>query len=83
MVMSRKQVLVQFEPEQVERLDELARRTGLNRSELVRHAVRALLDADEIRELERRHEEGYRRIPQEPELTEAFGRIASEHWPEW
>jgi metal-responsive CopG/Arc/MetJ family transcriptional regulator len=43
MVMARKQVLVQLDDELVARLDEVAARRGVSRSELVRRGALALI----------------------------------------
>ncbi len=45
MVVTRKQVLVQLDDEQVERLDRLAEREGTSRSELLRRGAAAVLAA--------------------------------------
>jgi len=59
-------------------LDELARSTRTSRSDLIRRAISALLGAAEEAGLDRRDEEGYRRIPEERELMEALDRLSGE-----
>jgi metal-responsive CopG/Arc/MetJ family transcriptional regulator len=59
--------------------DRAARRTKLNRSALVRAALREHLRTLEIRSLEERDRQGYERVPQD----EAGGAWESEAaWPE-
>ena len=83
MVMSRKQVLVQLDDELVERLDGLADRLGVSRSELLRRGALAVLDADRLAEADRALVEAYLRTPQDPLLTESARRLAAETTPEW
>ena len=82
MVMARRQVLVQLEDELVNRLDALAERLDVSRSELLRKAARALLDADRIAEQDRQLIAAYRAQPQDPEFTETLGRLAARTFPE-
>lgn len=44
-------------------VDKVAKRLGTTRSAFTRDALRAALDAIRVRELERRHREGYARRP--------------------
>jgi metal-responsive CopG/Arc/MetJ family transcriptional regulator len=83
MVMSRKQVLVQLDDEMVDRLDNLAARLGVSRSELLRRGAAAVLDADRVTEADRALVEAYRRTPQDPALVQAAQRAAAETAPEW
>jgi metal-responsive CopG/Arc/MetJ family transcriptional regulator len=83
MVMARKQVLVQLDDELVARLDEVAGRRGVSRSELLRRGALALLDAEEVREADEALQEAYRRVPQDPAIVAAAARLASETAPEW
>lgn len=78
MVMARKQVLVQLDDELLARLDEVARQTGRNRSELIRRATRALVFQHENVEKDLGLIEGYLRQPQEPELLEWMDAIQQE-----
>jgi metal-responsive CopG/Arc/MetJ family transcriptional regulator len=78
---ARKQVIVQLDDDLVSGLDRAAKETGVSRSELIRRASRMLIEYLRERELDRRHEEGYRRVPEEAELVEAFTRLAAEAWP--
>jgi hypothetical protein len=83
MIMSRKQVLVQLDDDLVERLDQLAERLDVSRSELLRRGAIAVLDADRLAGADRALVEAYRRTPQDPALVEAAQRLAAETAPEW
>jgi len=83
MVMARRQVLVQLDDELVERLDELARRSEVSRSELLRRAALAVLQADEWAQADTRLIEGYTEYPPDPALLEASEMLAAETAPEW
>ena len=81
--MARKEVLVQLDDELVRRLDELAARMGVNRSELVRRGATALLEAADEARADRELQAAYRRIPQDPALVKAARRLAARTAPEW
>lgn len=83
MVMARREVLVQLDDDLVARLDDLAKRTEVSRSELLRRAALALLDADEWAQADRRLVEGYTRYPPDPVMLETSRRLAAETVPEW
>jgi metal-responsive CopG/Arc/MetJ family transcriptional regulator len=59
--------------------DQAARRAHLNRSELVREALREYLRRLEIRSKEDRDREGYLRVPQSREESELWETEAA--WP--
>ena len=83
MVMARREVLVQLDDELVARLDHLAKRTGVSRSELLRRGARAILEADEWAQADKRLIEGYTKYPPDPVLLETSRRLAAETAPEW
>ncbi len=83
MVMARREVLVQLDDELVARLDHLAKRTGVSRSELLRRGARAVLEADEWAQADKRLIEGYTNYPPDPVLLETSRRLAAETAPEW
>ncbi|CAN5303625.1 hypothetical protein BH20ACT8_BH20ACT8_12500 [soil metagenome] len=83
MVMARKQVLVQLDDALVARLDEVADRRGVSRSELLRRGALALLEAEERRAADEALQEAYRRVPQDPAIVEAAARLAARTAPEW
>jgi metal-responsive CopG/Arc/MetJ family transcriptional regulator len=81
-VMARKQVLVQLDDGLVEELDRHAKQLGVSRSELIRRAAAALLEALEASRAEAEMIESYRRYPEDPAEFAAFERAALEVWPE-
>ena len=83
MAMTRTQVLVQLDDDLVQRLDELASRWSVSRSELLRRGARAVLQAADLADADRALVEAYRRQPQDPSVVEAAGRLAAETVPEW
>ncbi len=60
--------------------DRAARRCRLNRSQLVREALREYLQRLEIKAREERDREGYRKAPPVPEEAQAWESEAA--WPE-
>ena len=83
MVMARREVLVQLDDDLVDRLDEIASRTSVSRSELLRRAAIAVIEADEWAQADRRLVEGYTKYPPDPLLLRASERLAAETAPEW
>jgi metal-responsive CopG/Arc/MetJ family transcriptional regulator len=83
MIMARKQVIVQLDDKLVAELDKAAKQDGVSRSELLRAATVALLEARKVRRLERRLVDAYSRMPQDPVLVEAARRLAAETAPDW
>jgi metal-responsive CopG/Arc/MetJ family transcriptional regulator len=81
--MSRRQVLVQLDDELVGRLDDLAAEQGTNRSELLRRGAIAVLDEAALRHADAELQAAYRRVPQDPDLVELAGRLATTTMPEW
>ena len=83
MVMPRRQVLVQLDDELIERLDRLAQRIDVSRSELLRRGAFAVLEAGSLDQAERELVAAYRSQPQDPLLVETALRLAAETAPEW
>ena len=83
MVMARREVLVQLDDELVARLDDLAKRAEVSRSELLRRGAIALLDADEWARADERLIEAYTKQPPDAALLEASRRLAAESAPGW
>ena len=81
--MSRREVLVQMDDDLVTRLDRLASERGTNRSELLRRGAIAVLDAADMRRADDELQAAYRRIPQDPDIVQAAGRLATATMPEW
>lgn len=83
MVMARKEVLVQLDDELVARLDELAAKAEISRSELIRRGMTAVLEAAEWAEADRELIAAYKRQPQDPLLTEALTKLAGDTSVPW
>jgi hypothetical protein len=61
----------------------LTKQDGESRSELLRAAAIALLEARKVRRLKRRLVDAYSRMPQDPVLVETARRLAAEAAPDW
>ena len=83
MVMARREVLVQLDDNLVGRLDELAKRRGSNRSELLRRGALAVLEAEDLRQADVLLQDAYRHQSQEPDLVEVASRLAATTGSEW
>ena len=83
MVMARREVLVQLDDELVARLDALARRAEVSRSELLRRGALAVLQADEWAEADKRLKRGYAKYPPDRLLLAASELLARETLTEW
>lgn len=81
--MARKQVIVQLDEKLVSELDKAAVQDGVSRSELLRTAATALLEARRIRKREQKLQQAYRQTPQDPVLIETVRRLAAETAPPW
>jgi metal-responsive CopG/Arc/MetJ family transcriptional regulator len=83
MVMARREVLVQLDDDLVTKLDEVAKRTEVSRSELLRRGALAVIEADEWALADKRLIEAYTKYPPDPALLEASQRLAAESALEW
>ena len=72
-MLMRKQVLVQFTPDLLARLDQRSSELSRSRSQLVREAVEDYLTGDREAQLSRQIIDGYRRVPQEEDDLERLG----------
>lgn len=81
--MARRQVIVQLDDKLVAELDKAAAQDGVSRSELIRMASLALIEARRIRRLEKKLVDAYTKIPQDPVLVETARRLAAETTPSW
>jgi predicted transcriptional regulator len=77
---ARRQVLVQLDDELVARLDHAAGALDLNRSELIREALDAYLDAATEAGWDARTIRAYLDVPENPADLEAFLQVGA--WPE-
>jgi predicted transcriptional regulator len=74
---------VDLDDDVLRRLDAVARRLDVTRSELLRRGVLAVLAADDAATADAALVAGYERAPQDPLLVEAAARLAAETAPEW
>jgi metal-responsive CopG/Arc/MetJ family transcriptional regulator len=72
-------IQVVMEKELLRSADRTARRLKLNRSALIRDALREHIKRMHYRELERREREAYARIPDDPAEFAAWDEVAA--WP--
>lgn len=79
MNMGRRQTLVQLTEELVDKLDALAAKADVSRSELIRRVLRRFVEREDESEKVRRYVEGYRRIP--PGTPDEWGNL--DDWAEW
>ena len=79
---ARRQVLVQLDDALVGRLDRVASALDLSRSELIRRAVDAYLDACEEAGDDARAIAAYLRVPEDPAELAAFEALALQAWPD-
>lgn len=83
MVMPRREVLVQLDDSLVESLDRIAKARGTNRSDLLRQAAQAVIDANEMAEADQELVAAYRRVPADPALTKSAAQLAAVTAPAW
>jgi len=74
--MPKKVIQVPVDAELLEALDELSKRRGKARSELIRQACVRYLRHVEEEELDRVYQQGYERVPEEAALGEAQTALA-------
>lgn len=83
MVMARRQVLVQLDDDLVERLDEVATRTGRSRSALLRDAAEAVLAVAADDDADEALVDAYTSAPPDPDLLSAARRLAASTGDRW
>ena len=76
--MVKKVIQVPVDAELLTALDQLSRKQRKARSELIRQACQRYLGQVESEELDRLYQQGYERLPEEPELGEAEISLAGE-----
>ncbi|MDD4987133.1 MAG: ribbon-helix-helix protein, CopG family [Dehalococcoidales bacterium] len=69
--MVKKVIQVPVDEELLTALDQLSRKQRKARSELIRQACQCYLGQVKSEELDRSYQQGYERLPEEPELGEA------------
>ena len=80
-LMARNEVLVQLDDGLVRRLDELATAQGTSRSELIRRAAIAVLEAADLADADRKLQDAYRKVPQDDALVKAARSLAARTAP--
>jgi metal-responsive CopG/Arc/MetJ family transcriptional regulator len=73
-------IQIVLEEELLRAADRAAREVKVNRSALVRQALREYLNKLQLRQQERRDREGYQRYPDTPGELAVWERVAA--WPE-
>ena len=79
--MARKVIQVPVDNELLTALDQLSKKQRSARSELIRRACQHYLREIEYEELDRRYQQGYETLPEEPDAGEAQVAAASEVMP--
>ena len=79
--MVKKVIQVPVDEELLTALDQLSKKRCKARSELIRQACQHYLGQVESEELDRLYQQGYERLPEEPELGEAQVALAGEILP--
>ena len=79
--MVKKVIQVPVDEELLTALDQQSRKQRKARSELIRQACQRYLWQMESEELDRLYQQGYERLPEEPELAEAQIALAGEILP--
>jgi metal-responsive CopG/Arc/MetJ family transcriptional regulator len=79
--MVKKVIQVPVDEELLTALDQTSRKQNKARAELIREACQCYLEQVESEELDRLYQQGYERLPEEPELGEAQIALAGEILP--
>ena len=83
MSMGRREVLVQLDDELIERLAQIAKTQGTNRSELLRRGARAVIEAEGLVAADADLIDAYQRQPADPALVQSAARLAAQTTPQW
>ncbi|MBI2830617.1 MAG: ribbon-helix-helix protein, CopG family [Chloroflexi bacterium] len=76
--MPKKIIQVPIDEELLKELNTLSKKQHKARAEVIREACAHYIAEAEEEELDRIYAEGYRRIPDDPELGEALDKLAAE-----
>jgi metal-responsive CopG/Arc/MetJ family transcriptional regulator len=79
--MVKKVIQVPVDEELLIALNQTSRKQNRARAELIREACQCYLEQVESEELDRLYQQGYERLPEEPELGEAQIALAGEILP--
>ena len=80
--MIKKVIQVPVDEELLIALNQTSRKQNKARAELIREACQCYLEQVESEELDRLYQQGYERLPEEPELGEAQVGLAGQLLPE-
>jgi metal-responsive CopG/Arc/MetJ family transcriptional regulator len=78
-----REILVVLDDDLIERVDVLSEELGVDRSEIMRRGVRAVLDADDSRKADGKLQSSYRSMPQDQAIVGAAEVLARETTPSW
>jgi metal-responsive CopG/Arc/MetJ family transcriptional regulator len=79
--MAKKVIQVPVDAELLAALDQLSKKQCKARSELIRRACQHYLREVEDEDLDRRYQQGYEAVPEEPDAGEAQVALASQVMP--
>lgn len=80
--MAKKVIQVPIDENLLSSLDDMAKRRGQPRAELIREACKRYLKQAEYEQMDEIYKEGYERLPEEPLLGEAQAVLAGQVLPE-
>jgi metal-responsive CopG/Arc/MetJ family transcriptional regulator len=83
MLMARREVLVQLDDQLVADLDRLADRLGTSRSDLLRRAAQAVIEAEQLADDDAQLVRAYSERPPDPLLVQSARRLAARTAPAW
>ena len=76
--MAKKMIQVPVDEELLKALDQLSGKQRKTRSEVIRQACQRYLRQAESEELDKLYQQGYEKMPEEPELAEAQVALAGQ-----
>jgi len=79
--MAKKMIQVPVDEELLKALDQLSGKQRKTRSEVIRQACQRYLRQAESEELDKLYQQGYEKMPEEPELAEAQVALAGQILP--
>jgi len=83
LTMALREIAVVLDDQLIKKIDALAKELGVDRSEIMRRGVGAILDADALRKADRKLQDSYLSITQDEAIIEAAARFARENSPLW
>lgn len=73
-------IQVPMDEELLGKLDDLSGQQGQSRASVIREACRRYVVEEHRRQLDDEYEAGYRRIPEDPALGEAYAKLSAGVW---